>query len=72
LAFATAAGEWGVQGRRLSGAIAEELENSRGFGEDCLSVQGSSGAGFRSIAGGREFHSRREFSFSKGTTSPRR
>ena len=65
--FATTAGERGVQGKRRSGATAEEHENSRGFGEDCLSVQGSSGAVLRSIAEGREFRSRREFSGSEGT-----
>ncbi len=46
-------------------------KNFRGFGEDCLSVQGSSGWGFRSIARGREFRSRREFFRLEGTASRR-
>ena len=42
---------------------------ARGFGEDCLSVQGSSGWVFRSIARGREFRSRRGFFRLEGTAS---
>ena len=45
-------------------------ENGRGFGEDCLSVQGSSGWVFRSIAEGREFRRRRPFSGLEGTGTP--
>ena len=45
-------------------------EIGRGFGEDCLSVHGSSGWVFRSIAEGREFRSRRPISGLEGTGTP--
>ena len=50
---------------------AEEIENGRGFGEDCLSVQGDEADLSPRLARGREFRSRRPFSISEGTATCR-